>query len=66
MQVHEIPYGTKVKITDASVSIPPGAPLLSSGEVITIFKLDGMYCNGENESGDRIYVAAWTNVDLVD
>lgn len=63
MQAHSVKYGTKVIVTDENVKQPPGAIHVSKGDIITIYKLDGMYCNGSDKDGNRIYVTAWTEVD---
>jgi len=62
MKAYEVRYGTKVIVTDKDVKVPPDAPLVNKGDEVIIHKLDGMYCNGVNENGDRIYIAAWTEV----
>lgn len=63
MEAYKVKYGTKVVITDDEVVIPPSSIALKRGDVITIHKLDGMYCNGINEIGDRVYIGAWTEVE---
>lgn len=65
MEVYEVNYNTKVKIIDENVKIPPGAKIVKKDDIVTIFKLDGMYCNGIDETGERIYIGGWTKVEIV-
>ena len=65
MEAYNVKYGTKVKIIDEDVKTPPSSIPVESGDIITIHRLDGMYCNGINENGDKIYIAAWTEVEIV-
>jgi hypothetical protein len=63
MKAYNVKYGTKVIVTDEDVKIPPSSIPVNKGDEITIYKLDGMYCNGINKDGDRIYIAALTEVE---
>ena len=65
MVSYNIKYGTKVVIIDDNIKIPPDSIELKKGDIITIHKLDGMYYNGIDEKGNRIYIAAWTEVEPV-
>ena len=65
MEAYKIKYGTKVVITDEDIRIPPDSLELKKGDIITIHKLDGMYCNGIDADGNRIYIAAWTEVEPI-
>ena len=63
MKAYNVKYGTKVIVTDEDAKTPPSSIPVNKGDEITIYKLDGMYCNGINKDGDRIYIAAWTEVE---
>ena len=63
MEAHNVIYGTKVIVTDENVKTPLSSIPVKKGDEITIYKLDGMYCNGINKDGDTIYVAGWTEVE---
>lgn len=65
MEAHLVKPGTKVMITDKDVRIPPAAKKLEAGDVLIMGKLDGMYCNAEDEEGDRVYLAGWTEVERI-
>ena len=65
MKAHNVEYGTKVVVKDNDVVVPPGALPVYKGDEIVIGRLDGMYCNGKNSDGERIYIAAWTEVEPV-
>lgn len=57
-------YGQVVRIV-GDATAPPDAPEVNNGEVIRIFRLDGMYVNGQNEYGDRVYIPVWQEVELL-
>ena len=63
MEAHNVKYGTKVIVTDDEVKTPPSSIPINKGDEITIYSLDGMYCNGIDKDGNRIYIAAWTEVE---
>lgn len=63
MKAYNVKYGTKVIVTDENVKTPPGSILIKKGSKITIHRLDGMYCNGIDKDGNRIYIAACTEVE---
>ena len=63
MEAHEVNYGTKVIITDENVKTPPASIPVNKGDEITIHRLHGMYCDGVDEHGNRVYIAAWTKVE---
>lgn len=63
MEAHNVKYGTKVIVTDDGVKIPPSSIPVNKGDEITIYRLDGMYCNGIDKDGNRIYIAGWTEVE---
>ena len=65
MEAHKVKYGTKVKVIDENVKTPPSSIPVKKGDVITISRLDGMYCNGKDSEGNRIYIAGWTEVEEV-
>ena len=64
MVAHEVKGGTKVTVTDERVYIPVGTTPVKNGDIITINKVDGMYCNGTDKDGNSIYISAWTEVEL--
>lgn len=66
MEAHNVKYGTKVRIVDNDVHTPPATLSIDLDDVITILNLDGMYCNAINKDGERIYIAAWTNVEEIE
>jgi len=63
MKAYNVNYGTKVIVTDNEVTTPPSSIPISKGDEITIHNLDGMYCNGVDKDGNKIYIAAWTEVE---
>ena len=63
MEAHNVKYGTKVIVTDDNVKTPPSSIQIKKGDEITIYNLDGMYCNGIDKDGDSIYIAGWTEVN---
>tara|TARA_R100000655_G_scaffold7322_1_gene19791 strand:+ start:389 stop:586 length:198 start_codon:yes stop_codon:yes gene_type:complete len=65
MEAHKVKYGTKVKVIDENVNTPPSSIPVKKGDVITIFRPDGMWSNGKDSKGNRIYIAGWTRVQEV-
>jgi len=65
MEAHNVKYGTKVVVIDENVKTPPESVSIKKGDEITIHRLDGMYCNGIDKDGNKIYIAAWTKVQLL-
>lgn len=65
MEAYNVKRGTKVIIIDDNLSTPPDSISVKKGDEIIIDRLDGMYCNGINANGDRIYIAAWTEVQPI-
>jgi len=65
MEAHNVKYGTKVRVIDENVKTPPSSKPVEKGDVITIFRLDGMYCNGKDSKGNIIYIAGWTRVEHI-
>lgn len=63
MKAYNVKYGVKVVVTDDEVNTPPSSMPINKGDVITIHKPDGMYCNGLDKDGNRIYIAGWTDVE---
>ena len=57
-------YGQVVRIV-GDATAPPDAPEVNHNEVVKIFRLDGMYVNGQNEYGDRVYIPAWQEVEVI-
>jgi len=52
MKAYSVKCGTKVKV-------------IGTGDVITIHNLDGMYCNAIDKDGNRVFIAAWTEVEPI-
>ena len=63
MEAHEVRRGTKVTVMDDNVRVPVGSTPINKGDEITILALDAMYCNGKDKDGNKVYIAAWTNVE---
>jgi len=64
MKAYNVKYGTKAVVIDKNVKTPPSSILINKGDEITIYRLDGMYCNGIDKDGNKIYIAGWTEVEL--
>lgn len=64
MEAYQVRYGTKVIIVDEEIKQPPGSIQLKKGDEITIFRPDGMYCNGIDKDENLIYIHVLTEVDI--
>ena len=65
MEAHKVEYGTKVIVIDENVKIPPCSLPVNKGDEIIIHNLDGMYCKGKDKDGNTIYLAGWTEVEII-
>tara|TARA_B100000809_G_scaffold242620_1_gene266863 strand:- start:56 stop:256 length:201 start_codon:yes stop_codon:yes gene_type:complete len=63
MEAYKVKYGTKVIVIDENIKTPPSSISINKGDEITIHRLDGMYCDGIDKDGNRIYIAGWTEVE---
>lgn len=64
MKAYNVKYGTKVTVVDDDVRVPVDSIPVNKGDEITIYRLDGTYCNGIDKDGNRIYIAGWTEVNV--
>lgn len=64
MKAYNVKIGTKVKVVNDNVVIPPASILVSKGDIVVIEGLDGMYCYCINDAGDKVYIAAWTEIEV--
>lgn len=63
MKAHHVKHGTKVIVTDEKVKTPPSSIPVKKGDEIIILHIDGMYCNGKNKDGQRIFIDRLTEVE---
>jgi hypothetical protein len=66
MQAYEVPNGKKVVIVDDTVYYAPVSRMVSKDDILTIVNLDGMYSNCLDSNGDRVYIAAYTDVKIIE
>ena len=67
MELMNLPTETKFKLKNAAVTmIPPSSISPEEDEIYTMDSLDGMYCNALDSSGNRVYFAAWTKVEVIE
>jgi hypothetical protein len=62
MKAYQLIKGTKVIVKDCAVGVPPHSIPVYQDEVLTLGKLDGIYCNAINEKGDKVYIHGLTEV----
>lgn len=65
MQAYKVKKGSKVVVIDENVETPPASLPVNKGDEITIYKPDGMYCNGENKDGNMVFIGRFTEVELI-
>ena len=65
MEAYQVKYKTKVKVVDDNIKTPPSSIPVKKGDIITIQRLDGMYCNAIDSKGNKVYVAGWTEVEYL-
>jgi hypothetical protein len=64
MQLHEVPNGSFVALLE-DARIPPAHRDVSEYEMLWFCKIDGMYSLCYDDNGERIHIAAWTEVEIV-
>jgi len=65
MEAYQVKHKTKVVVIDDNIIVAIGSPPINKGDEITIYRLDGHYCNGINKDGDKIYISAFTEVEPI-
>jgi len=63
-KLYEVPNHTVV-CTCEDAKIPPASLSVPKGTVLKLYDIDGMYARCKNETGEWIYPAAWTEVEIV-
>jgi len=61
MELYNVPNGSRIKVI-VEDKIPPGAPQITVGEELNFRNIDGMYSYCTRDSGEVVYLAAWTEV----
>jgi hypothetical protein len=65
MKLYNLPRGERFKLLE-NPTIPPVAPQGKLNVVYKLLGLDGMYCNCLNPEQERVYFAAWTEVEIAE
>ena len=54
-------------IIDENVEVAPATRRVYKDDIVSLLSYSrcGIYCNGKNENGDRIFIPRWTNVEEV-
>ena len=65
MKLYEVPPNSKIRVLGEGM-VPPSAPAIHKGDVLNFHHIDGMYSYCENQDGDVVHLAAFTEVEIVD
>lgn len=65
MKLYNLRWGSMFKVVDKEVVIPPCAQDVSTGEIIKLNTIDGMYSHCTNSDGETVHLAAWTEVEKI-
>lgn len=65
MKLYDVPRGSYFRVVEENAVIPPDALDIKQGDVLKALNLDGMYYNCENADGQRVYLAAFSDVEIV-
>lgn len=65
MKLYELSRKCNVRVLDEDVGVPPGAPVISKGDIIFFDHIDGMYSYCKNNQGEVVHLPAWTEVEQV-
>jgi hypothetical protein len=64
MQLMDVPHKSKFKVVDPKARVPPASLEAIADKVYIMGYLDGMYCNAYDSNNNRVYFAAWTEVEI--
>lgn len=65
MKLYEVPAGAKIKLTEDGAGTPPASKPAKGGAIYKFFNVDGMYSYCEDENGEVVHLAAWTDVEII-
>jgi len=67
-QLHDVPVGSKVKIIRPKhyLGTPPASFNIKEDEVLTYTFKDGMYACCTDKEGNKLQVAGWTEVEIIE
>jgi len=54
-----------IKVIDRNIKIPPCSPKVSQNDELKFFHIDGMYSYCTTKDKQVVYLAAWTEVDII-
>ena len=64
MKLYDVPNGSKI-ITLKKPEIPPASKPVFKGDALEFVRIDGMYGKCWDIDGEAVYIAAWTEVEVV-
>ena len=64
MKLYDVNDYTKVKLLEDG-KIPPAALPVIKDDIVIFHEIDGMYGKCINKDGDVVYIAAWTEVEII-
>ena len=68
MKLHDVPQiqrGTKVRVLDEA-QVPPAHRELDPDEVLTFYRIDGMYSYCKDYKDRVVHLVAWAEVGVVE
>ena len=63
MKLYELDRGKHFIVVDDEVRVPPAAPIITTGDVLKLHNIDGMYSYCTDQYGNVKHLAAWTEVE---
>jgi hypothetical protein len=63
-QLCNVPNGSRVRIVEEATT-PPDCPNLPAGTEFKFSRIDGMYSTCFTDDGERVHLAAWTEVEVI-
>jgi len=65
MKLYDVPDNNKIRLLENPV-IPPASVPVEKEDILLFYHIDGMYGSCENADGYIVYIAGWTEVEVVE
>jgi len=67
MKLYKVPKGSKIQILPEHIGqTPPDSEDQLAETILKFHHIDGMYSVCTNDKGERIYLAGWTEVRIIE
>lgn len=64
MKLHEVPQGSRIKLTN-NTTHPPAHREFEEQEELEFYHIDGMYSYCKDDAGKVVHLVAWAEVEVI-